>query len=101
MANLGDNPMYLLNIIDNSFHQMIGTGADSAWVQFALFAGVLAFCALYFKLDRGALVLLAILGLGVLMRVAVIPPVVWYLLMLVVAAVVAYGILTVNKQSDG
>jgi hypothetical protein len=101
MAVLGDNPMYLLNIIDNTFHQMVGTGVDTMWVQFAVFVGLIAFAALYFKLDRGAITLLAVLSLGVMMRINVIPPLVWYLLMLIIGSVVAYAILTMTKQSDG
>jgi hypothetical protein len=80
---------------------MLGDTPGSEWVAVAFFLGIIAFAVLYFRLDRGAIALITILAMAVMLQIGILPAVVWYILMLVIAAVVAYGILTISKQSDG
>jgi len=99
MANLGDSPMYLFNGIAESFQSGLGAGAEEVWL-IAMF-GIVAFLALYLKLDRGAIALLSVIMVGISLQLGIISDTIFYLMLLILAAVAAYGFLQTTRQGEG
>jgi len=95
MAVIGDSPMVLINVVADMFN---GLGGGSPY-----FIGIIAFCilvylALHFRLDRGALVLLALSFIGAFYALNILPATVFYATILIVAIVAAVGILNASRQ---
>lgn len=99
MTNLGDSPMYIMNGISESFQNAVGSNAPEVWAL--IIFGIVAFLALYLKLDRGATALLLLLTVGFMIYLGIIPEAIFYLMILIVAVAAAYGILQTLRQGAG
>ena len=99
MVNLGDSPMYLMNGIgDNLANGLTGGSPMGLGI---LFFGILLFIILIFKPDRGSITLLGLLTVGVMLQLGIIPEVVFWALIAIVAIAASYGFLQSLRQGEG
>lgn len=99
MAVLGDAPSYLMNALGSNLLDMLGGTAYPEILGIVLFC-ILAYLALSYRLDRGALALLGILGIGIMVMTEAIPDGVWFVMIMLVGVVGAYGVLNALRQGD-
>ena len=99
MASLGDDPTYLMNALGHNLLDMFG-GVDAPEILGLVMFCILAYLALAYRLDRGAITLLGILGLGILVGTGAIPTSVWFVAVILVGAVGAYGVLNALRQGE-
>ena len=97
--NLGDDPMFLVNVMVDSLHSIFGE--DAPLVQVAIVFILFAYFIIKMRLDRGAIVLGSILIIGLLLYFGILPPAMWFVLVLGIAAYATYGILTLTKEEGG
>ena len=97
MTVLGDSPTYLMNALGTNLLEMFGGTGYPIILGLVLFA-ILAYLALSYRLDRGALAFLSIMGVGLMVATDAIPSQVWFVIVLLVGAVGAYGILNALRQ---
>lgn len=99
MAINGSDPMFFFDAVGDSISPMIGGGDPTAIAVMTL--AMLVFLVLYFKLDRGAMALLAMLYVGVGVQLRFIPDTVFWAVIFIVATIAAYGILNMMRQGEG
>lgn len=98
MAVLGDSPEFLMNTIGSALTQLFG-GADLLGPILLI---ILAYLALVVRLDRGGLVLLGTLGIGIMISFGTaIPESAWWIIIVVGVFMLAYGILNAMRQGEG
>ena len=96
-ANLGDSPDYLMNSVGFNFLEMMG--GQSAPVALGLVIFVLmAYLALTYKLDRGALIFVGFLVIGTMISSNALPAEAWWMLILIAGALGGYGALNALRQ---
>ena len=102
MPVLGDDPTVLMDLIGTNLLEVFGGQSYPIIFGIVMFA-LLAYLALTYKLDRGALAFLGIFGLGIMVMegasgLQAIDPAVWVVAIFLVGAVGAYGILNSMRQ---
>ena len=100
MAVLGDDPTYIMDMLGTNLLEVFG-GTDYPIILGIVLFGILAYLALSYRLDRGALTLLGILGVGIMISIpGAIPQYVWFVMILLVGVVGAYGVLNALRQGE-
>ena len=100
--NLGDSPSFLMNALGSNMIEIFGGQSYPIIFGIVIFC-ILAYLALAYRLDRGALAFLGIFGLGIMVMedasgLMAIDPAVWVVGILLVGAVGAYGVLNSMRQ---
>lgn len=99
MAVLGDSPMYFFNAIGSSLGNGLSGGAP--WFLGVFAIAILVYIAISLKLDRGALTITGLMGLGVMLQLSIIPEALFWGTIAVVALVAGYGFLNSARQGEG
>ena len=101
MPVLGDSPMFFFNTIGENLSNGL-TGDGGSMFLLGIFAiAILAYIALSFKLDRGALAFIGLMGVGLFIQLEIIPVTIFWLMIAIVALVAAYGFLNSTRQGEG
>ena len=98
MADLGQDPMYLMNNIGNSLGMVMGGGEPM--VLGAVIAVVVGYLMFAYKADRGVMALLSVLFIGTFVMLNTLPTTVWFGLILIIGAVAAFGALNALRQGE-
>lgn len=96
---LGDSPSYIMNALGFNMLELFG-GADAPGILGIVIFCVLAYLALSYRLDRGALTLLGVMGTGLMIATGALPASVWFVMVILVGVVGGYGILNALRQGD-
>jgi len=96
---LGDSPSFLMNALGFNLLELFG-GADAPGILGIVLFCVLAYLALSYRLDRGALTLLGVIGTGLMIATGALPSSVWFVMVILVGVVGGYGILNALRQGD-
>ena len=99
MAVLGDNPQFLMDTLANSLMELTG-GVDAPTTFGLIMFALLAYLALAYRLDRGALTLLGVMGIGIFVYMGGLPVTIWWAALIIIAPLAAYGVLNMLRQGD-
>ena len=99
MPVLGDDPSFLMNSVGTNLLELFG-GTDYPIILGIVLFCILAYLALSYRLDRGALTLLGVIGIGLLVSTSAIPTFVWFIAIMLVGIVGAYGVLNALRQGE-
>ena len=96
-ANLGDSPDFLMNAIGFNFLETMGGQSAPIVLGLVIFT-LMAYLALSYKLDRGALVFVGFLVIGHMITANALPAETWWALVIVAGSIGAYGALNMLRQ---
>jgi len=97
MTVLGDSPTYLMNALGSNMLDMMG-GQDYPIILGLVMFCILAYLALSYRLDRGALAFLGLIGTGILVQTNAIDIWVFVVIVILVGVVGAFGVLNSLRQ---
>jgi len=97
---LGDNPEYLMNTVGNSMLNLMGGTSDPMVLGVVLFC-CMAFIALAGRLDRGGLVFLGVIFMGIMVYFAALPNWTWWAMLVCGIVLATYGVLNMLRQGEG
>lgn len=98
MADLGQDPMYLMNNLGSALGNTMGGGEPL--VLGAVILCVVGYLILTFKADRGVIAFLGVLMVGTFIMLNTLPGEVWFGMILVLGAVAAFGALNALRQGE-
>jgi len=96
-ANFGDSPDFLMNAIGTNFLEMFGGTSAPIVLGLVIFA-LMAYLALVYKLDRGAMIFVGFLVIGNMITFNALPAEAWWGLIIITGALAGYGALNVLRQ---
>ena len=97
MTNLGDTPMYLINQLATPIN---GISGGDPMVLALLSIILVAYFALVMKLDRGTLVLVGLGFAGVMFAIGIMPPIIFWGIIMVVGLFAAAAFMQTVRQGE-